>query len=138
MSRNHLTIGSTRRDYRWDFIVTLVTPLVNLIVICDTELRLLEYIKRFFKGIAFALDALDFIALCFVASLIFFSVPFYIVKKLYQSGNLLLSTVIVLVFVSSFCVCIRDYKKKKWSALSICIVSMWAVCAFIAAWLLMS
>ena len=25
-----LTIGSTRRDYRWDFIVNLVTPLVNL------------------------------------------------------------------------------------------------------------
>lgn len=97
-----------------------------------------EYIKKFFKGIAFALDALDFIALCFVASLIFFSVPFYIVKKLYRSGNLLLSTVIVLVFVSSFFVCIRDYKKKKWSALSILIVSMWAVCALITGWLLMS
>ena len=97
-----------------------------------------EYIKRFFKGIAFALDALDFIALCFLASLIFFSVPFYIVKELYQSGNLLLSIVIGLVFVSSFCVCIRDYKKKKWSVLSIFIVSMWVVCALVAGWLLMS
>jgi hypothetical protein len=107
-------------------------------VIPNSELRVIEYIKRFFKGIACALDALDYIALCFVASLIFFSVPFYIVKKFYQSGNLLFSIVVVVVFISSFFVCIRDYKNKKWSALSIVIVSMWAVCALIAGLLLMS
>jgi hypothetical protein len=97
-----------------------------------------EYIKKFFKGIFFTLDALDYTALCFVASLIFFSVPFYIVRRLYQSGKLLLAGVIAITFVSSFFICIRDYKKKKWSALSICIVSIWALCAFIAAWVLMS
>jgi len=100
--------------------------------------RVFEYLNKFFKGVAFSLDALDLIALCFVALLIFFSVPFYVAKKLYQSGNVLLSAVIAIAFILSFCVCIQDYKKKKWSVLSICIVSMWVVCAVIAGWLLMS
>ena len=97
-----------------------------------------EYIKRFFKGIAFSLDAIDFIALCFVATLIFFSVPFYFVRKLYQNGDLLLSAVVALIFIVSFSVCIRDFKRKKWSALSILVVSIWTICALIAGWLLMN
>jgi Ca2+/Na+ antiporter len=97
----------------------------------------LEQIKRIFKGTAFALDALDYIALCFVASLIFFSVPFYVAKRLYKNDNVLLSAVITIFFVWSFIICIRDFKHKKWSALSVCVVSIWAVCALIAGWLLM-
>jgi hypothetical protein len=102
------------------------------------ELSLIQYIKKFFKGIFIALDALDFIAVLFVAALIFFAVPFYFVKKFYQSGHLLFAIVIVIFFISSFGICIRDFKKKKWSILSICVVAIWAICFFIAGWLLMS
>ena len=56
----------------------------------------IEYIKKCFKGISSALDVIDIIAVCVVATIIFLSVPFYFVNQV--TYNFLLLVLIIYIF----------------------------------------
>ena len=99
---------------------------------------MIEYIKKCFKGISSALDVIDIIAVCAVATIIFLSVPFYFIKKYYENGNIIISVIIVVAAAFAFTICLRDFKKKKWSIVSISTLAIWVICALIAGIMFMS
>jgi hypothetical protein len=68
------------------------------------------------------------------ASAIFLAFPYYLIKDLLQEGHYFLSVVISIILVLSLGICIRDFRNKKWSGLSICAVALWGVCFLIVIW----
>ncbi len=105
---------------------------MKLGVIC-----LIENIKKIFKGLFFIFDSLEFVIVGIFASISFLAVPFYLIKNIYEGGQLLLALILSSIVIASFGVCIRDVNRKKWSALSICIVVFWGICFLIVGWTLM-
>lgn len=97
---------------------------------------MIRRIKKFFKGLFIALDSLELIVAFILATAIFFAIPYYLVKSFYRDGQVLLSIVISAIVISSFGVCIRDFKKKKWSVLSILITFLWGICFLIVVWIM--
>jgi hypothetical protein len=95
---------------------------------------LIESIKKIFSGLFIAFDSLEFAIAFIFATAIFFAVPIYLIKDLYQDGYLLLSFVISLTAISTFGICIRDLKNRKWSFLSIGVTFLWGICFLIVAW----
>lgn len=95
---------------------------------------MVKNIKKFFKGLFIAFDSLELIVAFTFATAIFFAFPYYLIKSLYQDGQLILSIVLSVVLISSFGICIRDFKKKKWSVFSVCITFMWGICFLFVAW----
>lgn len=89
---------------------------------------------KFFKGLFIAFDSLELIVAFILATAIFFAIPYYLIKSFYRDGQLILSIAISVIVISSFGVCIRDFKKKKWSVLSIFITFLWGICFLIVAW----
>ena len=95
---------------------------------------MIEYFKKFFKGLFGAYDFLEISLAIIFASVIFLAFPYYLIKELLQEGHYFLSIVISIILVFSSVICIRDIRNKKWSGLSICAVALWGVCFLIVIW----
>ena len=95
---------------------------------------MIESIKKICKGLFIAIGSLELAIYIIFATAIFFAVPIYLIKALYQEGYLLLSFVISVVLISSFGVCLRDLRNRKWSSLSIGVIFLWGVCFLAVVW----
>lgn len=95
---------------------------------------MLEKIKSIFKGIFIALDSFELVIAVILATVLFFSIPCYLIKRFYEEGHLVLSIFISALLISSFGFCIRDFKRKKWSPLSVLTSILWGICFLVVAW----
>ncbi len=91
-----------------------------------------------FKGVLFALDSLEIIVATIFGTALFFGIPFYVIRSLINKGHLFLSVCLSLVVIASFGICVRDFRKKKWSGISILIAVLWIICLASSGWILMS
>ena len=91
-------------------------------------------IKKICKGLFIAIGSLELAIYIILATAIFFAVPIYLIKDLYKDGYLLLSFVISVVLISSFGVCLRDLRNRKWSSLSIGATILWGICFLVVVW----
>ncbi len=98
---------------------------------------MLEIIKKITERINILLDSSEIIIASIFATILFFSVPFHLVKDIYKSGHTFLAIVLIVGIVFSFCICVRDIKRKKWTILSICTAIFWCICLLITGWILM-
>lgn len=95
-------------------------------------------IKTIFKGFLTVLDSLELVVVAILGTVLFLAVPFYLIRNLFSKGHIFLAVILVFIAILSFGVCIRDFKNKKWSGISILIVVLWFICFAISGWMLMS
>ena len=85
-----------------------------------------------------ALDSLEIIVAAIFGTALFFGIPFYVIRNLFNKGHIFLSVFLSFIVIASFGICIRDFKRKKWSGISILIAVLWIICLVISGWILMS
>ena len=98
----------------------------------------MKSIRKIFKGFLVALDSLEFLAAVIFAIALFFAIPFYSIRSILDKGYVVLSVLLSFIVIVSFGICIRDFRRKKWSVISISITVFWIVCFIITGWILMS
>lgn len=94
-------------------------------------------IKTIFKGLLTALDSLEFVVIAILGTLLFVAVPFYLIRNLFDKGHIFLAILLILIAIVSFGICARDFKKRKWSGISIIVIALWIICFVISGWMLM-
>ena len=92
---------------------------------------MIDKFKNLIKRIFGAYDGIELAFVIIFASAIFLGFPYYIIKELIQDGHYFLAIAIALFLIFTLVICIRDFRLKKFSILSITTAILWGICFFI-------